>query len=72
MFIAKAAIPEAEEAIPELWGNVFLVSILNSSSEYQSEELAKKIISDFAEINILINEKKNQFLKKTVCIGFEV
>ena len=28
MFIAKAATPEAEEAIPELWGKVFWVSIL--------------------------------------------
>ena len=60
------------DMVGRLNGDEFLVSILNSSSEYQSEELAKKIISDFAEINILINEEKNQFLKKTVCIGFEV
>lgn len=60
------------DMVGRLNGDEFLVSILNSSSEYQAEELAKKIISDFAEINILINEEKNQFLKKTICIGFEV
>jgi hypothetical protein len=27
-FIAKAAIPEADEAIPELCGNVFCVSMV--------------------------------------------
>ncbi len=60
------------DMVGRLNGDEFLVSILNCSSEYQAEELAKKIISDFAEINILINEEKNQFLKKTICVGFEV
>ena len=60
------------DMVGRLNGDEFLVSILNSSGEYQVEELAKKIISDFAEINILVNEEKNQTLKKTICIGFEV
>ena len=34
--------------------------------------MEKKIISDFAEVSILIDEEKNQILKKTICIGFEV
>lgn len=60
------------DMVGRLNGDEFLVSLINNSSEYQAEELAKKIISDFAEINILINEEKNQILKKTICIGFEV
>ena len=60
------------DMVGRLNGDEFLVSILNATSEYQVEEIAKKIISDFAEINILINEEKNQILKKTICIGFEV
>ena len=60
------------DMVGRLNGDEFLVSILNATSEYQVEEIAKKIISDFAEITILINEEKNQILKKTICIGFEV
>jgi two-component system, cell cycle response regulator len=60
------------DMVGRLNGDEFLVSVLNNASEYQTEEIAKKIISDFAEVNILINEEKNHFLKKTICIGFEV
>ncbi len=60
------------DMVGRLNGDEFLVSILNTTSEYQVEELAKKIIYDFAEINIRINEETNQRLKKTICIGFEV
>jgi diguanylate cyclase (GGDEF)-like protein len=60
------------DMVGRLNGDEFLVSILNNASEYQAEELAKKIISDFAEVSILIDEEKNQILKKTICIGFEV
>jgi diguanylate cyclase (GGDEF)-like protein len=58
--------------VGRLNGDEFLVSILNNTSEYQAEELAKRIIYDFAELSILINEEKNLRLKKTICIGFEV
>lgn len=60
------------DMVGRLNGDEFLVSLVNNSSEYQAEELAKKIISDFAEISILVNEEKKQTLKKTICIGFEV
>ncbi len=60
------------DMVGRLNGDEFLVSLINNSSEYQAEELAKKIISDFAEVNISINAEKNQILKKTICIGFEV
>ena len=60
------------DMVGRLNGDEFLVSLINSSTEYQAEELAKKIISDFAEVSILVNEEKNQILKKTICIGFEV
>ena len=60
------------DMVGRLNGDEFLVSILNNTSEYQAEELAKRIISDFAEISILVNEEKKQSLKKTICVGFEV
>ena len=60
------------DMVGRLNGDEFLVSILNNTSEYQAEELAKRIIFDFAEISILVNEEKKQSLKKTICVGFEV
>lgn len=60
------------DMVGRLNGDEFLVSVLNHTSEYQVEQLAKKIISDFAEIAILVNEEKKQYLKKTICIGFEI
>ncbi|MDZ7819683.1 MAG: GGDEF domain-containing protein [Aliarcobacter sp.] len=60
------------DMVGRLNGDEFLVSILNNVSEYQVCELAKKIISDFAEVNILVNAETKQILKKTICIGFEV
>lgn len=49
----------------------FLVSILNNSSEKQIEELALKIIEDFANTDIVVNDTNNQTLKKTICIGMD-
>ncbi len=60
------------DMVGRLNGDEFLVSILNNASEFQACELAKKIIADFAEISILVNEEKKQTLKKTICVGFEV
>ncbi|MCT7908829.1 GGDEF domain-containing protein [Arcobacter lacus] len=50
--------------------DVFLIS-LNDCDEIQASNIAKKIISDFSEIDILVNKKTGQTLKKTICIGFE-
>ena len=53
-------------------GDEFLVSLLNNVNEYQASELARKIISDFASVSIVVNEQTKQVLKKTICIGFEI
>lgn len=60
------------DMVGRLNGDEFLVSILNDSNEYKAAEIAKKIIEDFSNIEILINEDTKQKLKKTICIGFEV
>ena len=59
------------DMVGRLNGDEFLVSILNNANEYQATELARKIISDFAEVSIIVNEETKQILKKTICIGFE-
>jgi two-component system, cell cycle response regulator len=60
------------DMVGRLNGDEFLVSILNNVNEHQAAQLAQQIISDFAEISILVNEETKQKLKKTICIGFEV
>lgn len=60
------------DMVGRLNGDEFLVSILNNVNEEQASKLAKQIISDFAEISILVNEETKQKLKKTICIGFDV
>lgn len=51
--------------------DIFLVSILSNIDEYQVSKIAKKIISDFSEVEVIVDEYTGQTLKKTVSIGFE-
>ncbi|MFY9094500.1 GGDEF domain-containing protein, partial [Aliarcobacter butzleri] len=44
---------------------------LNDCNEIQACNIAKKIISDFSEIDILVDKRSGQTLKKTICIGLE-
>lgn len=58
------------DLVGRLESNIFLVAILNQD-EIQASEIARKIIDDFANVGIVVNEKTGQILKKTICIGFE-
>jgi len=59
------------DMVGRLESDVFLVSILSNEDEYQAYEVAKKIINDFSKTKIVIDEKTNQAITKTACIGFE-
>ncbi|MCR8709928.1 GGDEF domain-containing protein [Aliarcobacter butzleri] len=58
------------DMVGRLDADTFLVS-LNDSNEIQACNIAKKIISDFSEIDILVDKRSGQTLKKTICIGLE-
>ena len=58
------------DMVGRLNSDIFLVS-LNDSNEIQACNIAKKIISDFSKIDILVDKKSGQTLKKTICIGLE-
>ncbi|MDN5104170.1 GGDEF domain-containing protein [Aliarcobacter butzleri] len=58
------------DMVGRLNADMFLVS-LNDCNEIQACNIAKKIISDFSEIDILVDKKSGQTLKKTICIGLE-
>ena len=57
------------DLVGRLGTDEFLVSILSNSNENQVESLALKIIDDFANTDIIVDDKNKQILKKTICIG---
>lgn len=58
------------DMVGRLNADMFLVS-LNDCNEIQACNIAKKIISDFSEIDILVDKRSGQTLKKTICVGLE-
>ncbi|WP_323597023.1 GGDEF domain-containing protein [Aliarcobacter butzleri] len=58
------------DMVGRLDADTFLVS-LNDCNEIQTCNIAKKIISDFSEIDILVEKRSGQTLKKTICVGLE-
>jgi len=59
------------DMVARLNADEFLVTILSNTPKYQVEDLAKKIIEDFANVSIEVNSITKQKLKKTICIGLE-
>ncbi|MGB5918143.1 GGDEF domain-containing protein [Arcobacter sp.] len=57
------------DLVARLSGDEFLVSILSSDSESEIKIICEKIIEDFANAEIQINEEAT--LKKTICIGYD-
>ncbi|RXJ82567.1 GGDEF domain-containing protein [Arcobacter sp. F2176] len=57
------------DLVARLSGDEFLVSILSSDNENEIRVICEKIIEDFANVEIQINEKAT--LKKTICIGYD-
>ncbi|GGD36945.1 hypothetical protein GCM10012288_08810 [Malaciobacter pacificus] len=59
------------DLVGRLTGDEFLVTLLSTEYEHEVTSLAHKIISDFAQTEILVNENTKQILKKTICIGMD-
>jgi diguanylate cyclase (GGDEF)-like protein len=59
------------DMVARLNADEFLVSIISNDSKYEALNIAKKIIEDFAQVEIVVNMENKQTLKKTACIGFE-
>lgn len=59
------------DLVGRLGNDEFLVTILNKSSEDEAEALAYKIIYDFVNTDIVVDELTKQILRKTVCIGMD-
>ena len=59
------------DMVARLNADEFLVTILRNTAKWQVEDLSKKIIEDFAKVEIEVNPITKQTLKKTICIGLE-
>jgi len=57
------------DIVARLTGDEFLVALINLKSNNEAEKVAGRIINEFANTEIIVNEDKNQILKKTICIG---
>ncbi|MFV7790271.1 GGDEF domain-containing protein [Aliarcobacter lanthieri] len=59
------------DLVGRLESDTFLVSILSNEDELQACEIAKKIIYDFSQVEVVVDENSGQTLKKSISIGFE-
>ena len=59
------------DMVGRLTGDEFLVTLLSTEYEYEVHSLAHKIIAEFAQTEILVNENTKQILKKTICVGVD-
>lgn len=57
------------DIVARLTGDEFLVALINAKSDDEAEKISDKIIKEFANIEIIVNQDTNQILKKTICIG---
>jgi diguanylate cyclase (GGDEF)-like protein len=60
------------DIVARLTGDEFLVALVNPSSISLVENTAKKIIEDFAKVEVTVNQETGQTLRKTVCIGISL
>jgi len=60
------------DIVARLTGDEFVVALVNPGPVSNIEKTVKKIIEDFAKIEILVNQETNQVLKKTICIGISL
>jgi len=57
------------DLVARLSGDEFLVSILSTAQEDEVKAICEKLIQDFAQVEIQINDEAT--LKKTICIGYD-
>lgn len=57
------------DIVARLTGDEFLVALVNKSHYPDPITIAQKIIDQFSQVEIVVDEDKGQVLRKTVCIG---
>jgi diguanylate cyclase (GGDEF)-like protein len=57
------------DIVARLTGDEFLVALVNLPNYDFAQIVAQKIIDQFADIRIVVNEQTGQVLQKTICVG---
>ncbi len=57
------------DVVARLSGDEFLVALVNLSYPGMADDIAQKIIDEFAKIKVVVNEERNLTLQKTICVG---
>ena len=57
------------DIVARLTGDEFLVALVNETPSHDPVTIAQKIIDQFSQVEVIVNEENKQILRKTVCIG---
>ena len=57
------------DIVARLTGDEFLVALVNLPNYDLAQNIAQKIIEQFADVEVVVNEETQQVLQKTVCVG---
>lgn len=57
------------DIVARLSGDEFLVALVNLSSSNIAQTIAERVIKEFAQVEVVVNEETLQTLKKTICVG---
>lgn len=60
------------DIVARLTGDEFLVALINNPDLETAAKTAKKIIEEFAKVEIVVNKQTGQTLQKTVCVGISL
>lgn len=60
---------KSHDIVARLTGDEFLVALLHMKDPSGAVNIAQKIIDDFAQKDIIVDEDSYQILRKTVCVG---
>ncbi|MEA3383939.1 MAG: GGDEF domain-containing protein [Campylobacterota bacterium] len=57
------------DVVARLTGDEFLVALVNQTNTTKAQDVAQKIIDEFANTRVIVNDDTGQILQKTICVG---
>jgi len=67
--VIHKSIDETDNIVARLTGDEFVIALINLRSNDEAEEIAKKLVKEFADTKIIVNNETKQVLQKTICVG---
>lgn len=57
------------DIVARLTGDEFLVALINLPDPHLGQDVAQRIIDQFAKVEVVVDDETMQTLKKTICVG---